>query len=95
MAGGRCSAEEFADCAHHAVETLIENGWVHTDVTGEDIEYSFSSPLHMWRIHTLLHAGLIIAQGYTRFCTAALKLKDISGEMPYQYPLELAVAAIL
>jgi hypothetical protein len=48
MAGGRCGAEEFADCAHHAVETLIENEWVHTDVTGEDIEYSFSSPLHMW-----------------------------------------------
>lgn len=47
-AGGRCGAEEFADFTQTDVEKLVENGWVHTDVTGEDVEYSFASPLHMW-----------------------------------------------
>jgi hypothetical protein len=48
MAGGRCGAEEFNDCLPGDVEKLVENGWVHTELAGEDIVYSFASPLHMW-----------------------------------------------
>jgi hypothetical protein len=48
MAEGRCGAEEFNDCLQVDVEKLVENGWVHTELAGEDIVYSFASPLHMW-----------------------------------------------